>query len=181
MDLTLEYETEAFRRWTEEAIKQLDAEGSREYLRAIALEFLRRVIPKTPVDTGRARAGWHSYLLATGQLSVAGAGGGTNAAAIAEGRAASFYTTDLRGHEQSIVLINAVKYIVILEFGSSGQAPAGMMRITFRELMTGTIQGELVNQLMKTTERANRAVPSSLQGAIDRGAQRRAALARRRR
>ena len=127
MNLTIETETAAFRDWTETLIGAMDREGSGRALRALAFEFLSLVIPKTPVDTGRARGGWAS-----------------DPAAGAEGIEAGSFEEDLRGAEQFIVLVNAVRYITILEFGGSRQAPAGMMRITFREMRAKGSQAKAV-------------------------------------
>ena len=141
MNLTIETETAAFRDWTETLIGAMDREGSGRALRALAFEFLSLVIPKTPVDTGRARGGWASYLIARGRHFAVG---GSDPTAEAEGIEAGSFEEDLRGAEQFIVLVNAVRYITILEFGGSRQAPAGMMRITFREMRAKGSQAKAV-------------------------------------
>lgn len=151
MELSLEFETEQFRAWTEAATEHLTKEGSRDFLRVVAFDFLRRVIQKTPVRTGRARAGWHSYLLANGRPTSGG-----DPVAVAEGRRASAYREDFTGSEQFIILVNAVRYIVLLEFGSSRQAPAGMMRLTFREIQARTLTRAMTDQLSRTVRQANR-------------------------
>lgn len=154
MELSLEFETEAFRAWTEAAIADMDDRGSREFLRNTAFAFLERVIPKMPVDTGRARAGWSSYLIAN---ALPQPQYGPDPKGVAEGRAQSSFSQDLRGKEKSIVLVNAVHYAVVLEFGSSKQAPAGFVRTTFRELRArGVVTRELRQQLRKTVLQANR-------------------------
>ena len=159
-ELTLEFEVEGFRQWTETLIRGMEKRGAERALKAVAFEFLKRVIAKTPVDEGRARGGWMSYLLANGQPVN---GGGSSPAAIAEGINASSFTERFRRSEQFIILLNAVEYIVILEFGHSGQAPAGMMRLTFRELqagetMTKALRDELVREIIAT----NRKHPAQL-------------------
>ena len=124
----------------------------------MAFEFIKRVIQKTPVDTGRARGGWMSYLLANGQPSN---GGGSNPIAIAQGISAGSFEEKFTGSEQFIILVNAVDYIVILEFGSSGQAPAGMMRLTFRELQAGdTMTDEMRKALEAEIIATNRKHPA---------------------
>ncbi|MEE8551470.1 MAG: HK97 gp10 family phage protein [Gemmatimonadota bacterium] len=153
-ELTLEFETEGFRRWTEDLIRGMERRGARRALKAVAFEFLKRVIAKNPVDTGRSRAGWMSYLLANGRQAIAVA----DPVAIAEGIAASSFQERFSGSEQFIILLNAVEYIVILEFGHSDQAPAGMMRLTFRELqagetMTKALRDELVREIIATNQK----------------------------
>ena len=152
MELTLEYETEAFRAWTETFLDKLSKEGGRTFLRNMAFRFLEGVIPKTPVDSGRARGGWASYLIANGQPIT----GGPDMAAFAEGVSQGRFLEDFTGSEQSIAIINGVRYIVLLEFGSSRQAPSGMVRVTFREIQARNLTNELSDQLMKTVEQANR-------------------------
>lgn len=155
MEFTLEFETEAFRRWTEELIKQLDGEARRRVLKNVAFRFLRKVIKRTPVDKGRARAGWTSYMLANGVPTKVG---DSDPEAVAEGEAASSFEEKFTGSDAFIILVNAVNYIVILEFGSSDQAAAGMMRITFRELraeevMTKEMRKELVEAIKRTNQK----------------------------
>ena len=153
--LTLEFEVEGFRRWTESLIRGMEKRGAQRALKAIAFEFISRVIAKNPVDTGRSRAGWFSYLLANGQPAPAA---GSDPKAIAEGIAAGSFQERFTRSEQFIILVNAVDYIVILEFGGSDQAPAGMMRLTFRELQAGetltkALRDELVREIIATNRK----------------------------
>ena len=156
--VAFDLEVEGFRRWTETLLDGLERDAQSKVLKAMAFEFIKRVVQKTPVDTGRARGGWMSYLLANGQPSN---GGGSDPKAIAEGVAAGSFTQKLNGTQQFIVLVNAVDYIVILEFGSSGQAPAGMMRLTFRELQAGdTMTDEMRKALEAEIIATNRKHPA---------------------
>ncbi len=156
MDVTLEMETKAFRAWTIALIRDLEGKAARQALRVLAFEFLDRVISKTPVDLGRARGGWASYLIAKGKPFVSGAeasAGAEEKLGIDEGS----FEEEFSGSEQFILLINAVSYIVLLEFGSSKQAPAGMMRITFNEMrMHRSGQKTLRDEFVKAVERTNR-------------------------
>ena len=155
--LTLEFEMEGFRRWTEDLIKGMEKDGAKRALKATAFEFLGRVIEKTPVDEGRARGGWMSYLLANGQPAVTN---GSDPTAIAEGIEASSFREKFTSSEQFIILVNAVEYIVVLEFGHSSQAPAGMMRLTFRELQAGeTLTEDLRKELVREIVATNRKHP----------------------
>ena len=97
-------------------------------IRAVALDVLGTIVKRTPVDTGRARGNWQATIGApaggiTDQLDP------TAALALAKGQAA------LAGFRPgpSIFIVNNLPYIVRLEYGSSGQAPGGMVRITARE------------------------------------------------
>lgn len=89
----------------------------------IKREFFTRILTDTPLDTGQARGGWHislgvpdtsnAYVLdpdcAIGKATIQGMGpehvGNV-----------SWYT-------------NAQDYIIELEYGKSGQAPEGMVRV----------------------------------------------------
>ncbi len=95
----------------------------------IVLEALRRVVAKTPVDTGRARANWQVTIgsPATSQLDITDKDGG---ATIAKGLAA------IQGLPpyQIVWISNNMDYIEDLEHGSSKQAPEGMVEVTVAEL-----------------------------------------------
>lgn len=97
-------------------------------VRAAALDMFGSIVQRTPVDTGRARGNW--------QLTIGQPAAGTRdridpqgalAAATALGGLASFRPG------ASIFIVNNLPYIIRLEYGSSGQAPGGMVRITARE------------------------------------------------
>jgi len=97
----------------------------------IVLEALKRLVEKTPVDTGRARGNWQTTidLAASGQLETLDKDG---MATVAKGIAAITGLPDY-----SIVWIsNNVDYIEFLEDGSSQQAPTGMLALTVEELRT---------------------------------------------
>jgi len=95
----------------------------------VAFEALRRLVSKTPVDTGRARGDWQVTIgdPATGQLDVLDVSGSLTVAA---GLAA------LAGLPpyQIVWISNNVDYIERLEHGHSKQAPEGMLAVTVEEL-----------------------------------------------
>jgi hypothetical protein len=104
--------------------------------RKVALELFKRVIYKTPVDTGRARANW--------QVTIGAQAGGTvelndksGGATMSKATAASagFKAGD------TIYLTNNLPYIRRLEEGSSQKAPAGMVALTVQEF------AQIVNQI----------------------------------
>lgn len=97
--------------------------------RRIVIEALRRIVLKTPVDTGRARGNWRVDIgtidpVTTEMTDKQGA------AVIREG------IQKLRaiGFGQTVFISNSLDYIVFLEDGSSQQAPNGMVRLTLQEL-----------------------------------------------
>jgi len=89
--------------------------GVEDLARETALKVMETVSERTPVDTGRARAGW--------RISLGTATGGRprgEARAVADG-----FRIGLPG---GLFLTNDVEYIVFLENGHSQQAPAGFVR-----------------------------------------------------
>lgn len=103
-------------------------------VRRVTIDIYRRVILRSPVDTGRFRANWNiSY--GTPDVTFTGA---TNK------------NTTLTAAERSVVasfpvggisyLANGLPYARELEFGSSTQAPQGMVRLTVREFASAVAQ-----------------------------------------
>ena len=98
-------------------------------MRAVALETVSRVMLRTPVDTGRARANWNVTMDAPDtdtnddtdwQGKLGGNQGFVGEAEFAGGR--------------SLFLSNGQPYIERLEAGYSKQAPAGMVELTMAEM-----------------------------------------------
>jgi len=115
--------------------------------RKVALELFRRVIYKTPVDTGRARANWQVTIggIANGTLEVDDKSGGATMSK-ATAASAGFKAGDI------IYLTNNLPYIMKLEEGGypdgpktvggfSRKAPAGMVALTVQEF------AKVVNQI----------------------------------
>lgn len=94
-------------------------------------EIFRRVILRTPVDTGRARGNWQAT---TGSPATGELGENRNAKV---GTAPALRALEVaRGWKvgsASIFLTNNLPYIERLENGYSGQAPQGMVAITVAE------------------------------------------------
>jgi len=97
--------------------------------RKVALEVLRRVVMRTPVESGRARGNWQTSVGApmvgeTGRTDKSGGAVIGSAVPIIESWDAS---------NVAIFLMNNVPYIQRLEDGYSDQAPSGMVKITVAE------------------------------------------------
>lgn len=107
----------------------------RQIIRKIALEALRRVTLKTPVDTGRARGNWFVQIGAEG-FEVSTAVDPTGAVTIARGSAVIGTYREVKGFPM-ISIYNNLPYINRLEHGWSKQAPAGMVVVTVTELTAG--------------------------------------------
>jgi hypothetical protein len=133
-------------------------------LKAVGLKLLLKITYKTPVDTGLARATWtiaHQRLFAErtpggmkyvgrtamqrpAAVSIRGSfkGKGSSQAAAEAGRAIrTSFNLDPKG-AMGIEIRNNLEYILPLEYGWSGQAPLGMVRLSVAE-MSGAAPAEL--------------------------------------
>ena len=113
-------------------------------IRKACIDLYRRIVERTPRDTGRARASWQ--LSTTGQGSNVWQNRGTpgvlNSAASASDIAnninqnVSEFKVDI--HTDTVTIYNNLEYISILEAGRQGnrgslQAPTGMVAISLSE------------------------------------------------
>jgi hypothetical protein len=97
--------------------------------KTIALDLLRRIIFRTPVDTGRARGNWQVNLGRALDQSVAQVDK-NGVVALAQGASAISNAIFPYG---VITIFNNVNYITFLEGGSSSQAPTGMVSVSIAE------------------------------------------------
>jgi len=122
--------------------RQFAIEIDREWLQAqddmrekvawLGLEALRRVVNRSPVDTGRFKGNWSLSIATTDNTSTqtVDPGGGATIAAGA-GAVAAYAAMD--GFPM-IHVQNNLPYASRLEDGYSRQAPAGMVAITVADL-----------------------------------------------
>lgn len=96
--------------------------------RKLCAELTQKVVERTPVDTGEARGGWNPALN-TLDFTADGALDPTGANVLLE--AGNVIAQMQAGDEYS--LANAVGHIGNLEYGSSQQAPSGMVGVTIAE------------------------------------------------
>ena len=97
--------------------------------RALILEAAKRIILRTPVDTGRARANWQVVIGSPSPVLTAGTDrSGREGIAKAQQVAAEVTLDD------EIYIVNGLAYIPALEDGHSDQAPDGMIAVTVAEL-----------------------------------------------
>lgn len=114
------------------------------FQKKIALDLLKGVTEKTPVDTGRARGGWQLTInqIPSGELEFSAvnktSGKRTKAPSLSEAGQDQFNANvqELAKLKPfSVVYIsNNVSYITYLENGTSSQAPSGMVLLTLQEL-----------------------------------------------
>lgn len=102
-----------------------------QLVRAVALEAHGRLMRKTPVDTGRARANWNVQV------------GGPDRSNDPSKSESDVPATEQAGRSEilgefeagrSVFLTNSLPYIPVLEDGHSDQAPNGMIKVTAKEL-----------------------------------------------
>lgn len=108
-----------------EAARRDMAAKQNKLLRAVALEAEGRMIARTPVDTGRARANWNTTTGSPDQSVSDSTSPKSGAGVIA---AADFAGGDV------VFIANGVPYMEFLEDGSSKQAPNGMIALTMAEM-----------------------------------------------
>jgi len=105
--------------------KQTTPEAERFFAGRLALDLLRRIVFRTPVDTGRARGNWQTVVGSSNESTVEGGGAPLAGGAAVIAGAPPFSV---------ITIFNNVKYIRKLEEGSSRQAPTGMVRVSVAEV-----------------------------------------------
>lgn len=97
-------------------------------VKKISIDAFNRIVLKTPVDTGRARSGWHVSVDAPSEVvfqDIRSPQQVTNEGAEIILGARNFET---------IYITNNVNYIGALEEGTSRQAPLGMVAVTVQEI-----------------------------------------------
>lgn len=100
-------------------------ESTDKTVRAVTLSLFNSVIRDTPVDTGRARGAWETTVdqPSTTVPDRLDKSGGQAMAEVA--------AKTPEGAGQETYIANNLPYIEELEYGSSKQAPAGMVRVNF--------------------------------------------------
>lgn len=110
---------------------QKTEEQAEAVMRKIALELFKRIVQRSPVDTGRFRANNQIDLNTlpgdalmefdkNGAATIRGAGG----------KVARYNLND------TIFLYNNVAYAAALEYGHSDQAPQGVYRVSVQDIVT---------------------------------------------
>ncbi len=102
------------------------------YHKWLVMQLLRRVVLKTPVDTGRARGNWQVSLgqPAQGTVDRVGGAGAVTRATVEEARQRMKFPQPYA----VIYITNNIAYILVLEGGWSQQAPVGMLAVSMEEM-----------------------------------------------
>ena len=104
--------------------------------RKVAIDIFSDVVKRTPVDTGRARAGWQVTTGSPGDFVPPLPIGGFSASGPIHRKKADpgHYPPPTANFDeidgtQVVYIVNNVEYIQALEDGHSKQAPAGMVKL----------------------------------------------------
>ena len=130
-----------FNKALEEFTEHIAPEMLVTFQKRIVLELLRRVVLKTPVDTGRARGNWQVEVGTppSGVLERDAKGEDAEASDVSTADAGRVIADALAklgrlGFGEVVWVANNLEYVIFLEEGSSDQAPAGMLRVSLEEM-----------------------------------------------
>lgn len=150
--ITFELETTEFNRRVNSFLRRTNIPAGKA-IKKIGFDLLSHILRpepynRHPVKTGRARAGWYASTSGLGkQFNFES--GVREESRVSEGKTkGSFNDATKSKLNPYIEMINGVDYIVWLEYGSSEQAPAGMVRVSMRK-MRGALPKELDKELIK--------------------------------
>ena len=118
----------------------IEADGSIEaVIKKACFDLYARIIKRTPVDTGRAKASWgigtefSDAVAPEGEYAVTPKGqyapSDISSAVIDATEGLFSFTLD----DEQVVIYNNLEYIEYLESGTSGQSPQGMAAISLSE------------------------------------------------
>ena len=113
--------------------------GVSKLVQEVAQGIGNTLVDATPVDTGLARSNWRATLSgpASGTIpayspgNALGLGEGANASAAKGQQNSVIKRFDIKKHS-NIFITNNIPYIGLLEAGSSGQAPGGMVKLALQ-------------------------------------------------
>ena len=104
----------------------LEKEQAPNFIRKIALELLKKVTMKSPVDTGRFRANW--------MTGIGGADETTTESTVDDAVMRGSIILSAYRDLKQIHLSNNLPYAAALEHGHSQQAPLGVAEISVAEI-----------------------------------------------
>ena len=129
----LQIDWRSFNRWVGTQLKAGEM-GAKKTVLEIGQDLHKRIKSKNPIRTGLSRAAWELR-------TVPGL---------------------LQKEKPYVVIANQVYYVVSLEFGSSRQAPNGMVRVSMKEMM-GMPAREMQKQLhIERQKMANASVGAAI-------------------
>lgn len=112
--------------------REIVQEGMADLMADTARQALRGVVRRSPVDTGRFRGNWQVVAdPAAAKPTAAVDKDGSSTIAAGDAAIAAAVAADPFGR---ICIANPLRYAPLLEYGSSKQAPLGVVDITAAEL-----------------------------------------------
>jgi len=119
-----------FQSVVEETVKLMIEGEALSIVRSIVIQAYGRIVERTPVDTGRARASWQ---FSTGHIDTSVQPEGEYKDKL-EAIKAEIEARIARAEPGIWYISNHLEYIEALEAGWSRQAPGGMVALTLQEL-----------------------------------------------
>lgn len=154
--MSLRAETKRFSRFIGRFIERNRNQTAEEALLALGIHLLGKIVLHNPVDTGLSRAGWSAAGEMLGVPVPQGRiGGDPPPKTVLEGpiRISAKHKgeakLDKNGARVTLTLTNGVEYTIDLEYGSSTQAPFGMVRISMREVEEELGGGQAIPQAIR--------------------------------
>jgi hypothetical protein len=117
-------------------MRKAEVKAERQMQRVVIVSF-QGIITRTPVDTGRAKSNWR---IAAGSKNLS-TDENTNVAGNTSEQLSVAGSLSLK--DQVVYISNNLPYAMPLEFGHSGQAPQGMVRVTALEVKSLIAAGRL--------------------------------------
>ena len=100
-------------------------------IKKACFDLYARIVKRTPVDTGRAKASWGISTQFASDVLPPGEYGDNPTVTMVGGAVGGLF--DFSVHDEQVVIYNNLDYIEFLEAGSSAQAPSGMVAISLAE------------------------------------------------
>lgn len=131
---------QAFTKGLRDFADQTVPEEATKLHRFVALDLIRRVTYRSPVDTGRFRSAWAVSLSKPDPRPVSAGG----APILGAGQVISNALSELEQlRPYSICWVhNSLPYATAIENGHSGQAPSGVLAISVAEVEAGFSRGD---------------------------------------
>lgn len=131
MDIACESKRVSFTSDISKFSNKVDAQIA-DIIELVSIELYNRLIKKTPVDTGRARANWN---ISVGQPDLSITKNVTKTPVI-------FLPGIQEGEDNVVWITNNLEYVYYLDKGSSTQAPRGMVDVSLVEIKAW-VKGQL--------------------------------------
>lgn len=150
----MQMETEEFNSWMREVITR-NRVSTELGIKKVALDLLTNILEpepygRHPIDTGRSRAAWHPSMEGLDGKFNFESGIRSDKSKVSEGIQEGSFIDNTKGltSDKWVELINAVSYILFLEYGHSQSAPIGMVRISMRKMM-GRLPAEINERFIR--------------------------------